>query len=192
MLKGLDDARSGARPEMTPEEMHTTLIALKRKIIAEQQAKRREELRKLTAADETFLKDNGKKPGVVTTGSGLQYKIIAKGKGKIPGPTDQVTVNYRGTLIDGKEFDSSYKRGKPATFKLGSVIKGWTEGLQKIGEGGKIELFIPAKLAYGQHGPLAGRALVFEVELLSVGADKRAGDAGAQHKSTESAGRTGK
>jgi len=177
VVKGLEDALSGADPEMKPEEMHTTLIELKRKILAEREAKRRKELLEQIAADKKFLQENAKKRGVVTTASGLQYQIIKQGAGKIPGPTDQVTVNYRGKLTDGKEFDSSYRHGKAATLQLGSVIKGWTEGLQKVREGGKIKLFIPPGLAYGQHGPLAGRTLVFEVELLSVGVGEGPGKA---------------
>ena len=116
-----------------------------------------------------FLEENAKKPGVVTTESGLQYEIVEEGSGKTPAPTDTVTVNYKGTLINGHEFDSSYSRGKPATFQLNGVIKGWTEGLQHIKEGGKIKLFIPSKLAYGDRGPLAHRALIYDVELISVG-----------------------
>ena len=107
----------------------------------------------------------------------MQYKIIEAGKGKAPVPSDQVTVNYVGTLINGNEFDSSYKQGKPATFRLNGVIKGWTEGLQLIREGGKIQLFLPPELAYGSRGPMAHRTLIFDVELVSVGAGKKAASA---------------
>jgi FKBP-type peptidyl-prolyl cis-trans isomerase len=120
------------------------------------------------------MEENAKKEGVVTTKSGLQYKILKEGSGKSPAATDQVTVNYRGTLIDGKEFDSSYKRGKPATFRLNGVIKGWTDGLQLMKEGGKAELFIPPNLAYGSRGPLADQTLIFDVELISVGKKAKA------------------
>jgi FKBP-type peptidyl-prolyl cis-trans isomerase len=109
---------------------------------------------------------------VKTTASGLQYKVIEAGAGKTPTATDQVTVNYRGTLTNGNEFDSSYQRGEPASFRLDNVIKGWTEGLQLVKEGGKIQLVIPPELAYGDRGPLAHRTLVFDVELISVGGDK--------------------
>jgi FKBP-type peptidyl-prolyl cis-trans isomerase FklB len=142
--------------------------------VAEQQKQRRESELQMEAAGKKFLEENGKKPGVVTTASGLQYKILEPGSGKNPGPTDEVTVNYRGTLIDGHEFDSSYKRGKPATFPLNGVIKGWTEGLQLVKPGGKIQLFIPSSLAYGDRGPMAHRTLIFDVELLSVGGDTSA------------------
>ncbi len=121
---------------------------------------------------EAFLKENASKPGVHTTPSGLQYKIITEGTGKKPTVTDTVLVNYRGATIDGVEFDSSYKRNAPISFPLNGVIPGWTEGVQLIKEGGKIQLFIPSNLAYGSRG--AGgvippdATLVFDVELLKV------------------------
>ncbi len=119
-----------------------------------------------------FLTENKSKPGVQETSSGLQYKIINPGKGKGPKATDTVLVHYKGTLLDGKEFDSSYKRGEPIEFPLNRVIPGWTEGVQLIGEGGKIQLFIPSNLAYGPRGAggLIGpdEALIFEVELLDI------------------------
>jgi FKBP-type peptidyl-prolyl cis-trans isomerase len=121
---------------------------------------------------QAFLAENATKPGVKQTPSGLQYLIITPGEGRQPGPTDTVRVNYRGTLLNGTEFDSSYKRNEPIEFPLNGVIKGWTEGLQLIKAGGKIQLFIPANLAYGARG--AGgvigpdETLIFEVELLKV------------------------
>ena len=150
VVEGIHDALSGAKPQMKPEEMRATLIELKRKVVAEQQTERREAEQKQIEEDKKFLEENAKKEGVVTTESGLQYKIVEEGTGKTPGPTDQVTVNYRGTLINGQEFDSSDRVGKPATFPLNGVIKGWTEGLQHVKEGGKIELYIPPDLAYGK------------------------------------------
>ncbi len=124
------------------------------------------------AKGETFLKENGTKDSVVTTASGLQYKIVNPGSDIKPMPVDTVQVNYRGTLIDGTEFDSSYKRNEPVTFPLNGVIKGWIEGLQLIGEGGKIRLYVPAELGYGQQqaGPTIGpnSTLIFEIELLKV------------------------
>ena len=119
-----------------------------------------------------FLADNATKPGVKQTPSGLQYLILEPGTGKAPKATDTVLVNYRGTLLNGTEFDSSYKRNEPIEFPLNRVIPGWTEGVQLIKEGGKVRLFIPSNLAYGSHG--AGSAigpdetLIFEVELLKV------------------------
>jgi FKBP-type peptidyl-prolyl cis-trans isomerase FkpA len=119
-----------------------------------------------------FLKENTSKPGVKTTASGLQYKVLTEGTGKSPKATDVVVVNYRGTLINGKEFDSSYKSGKPIEFPLNRVIPGWTEGVQLMKEGAKYEFYIPPQLAYGSRG--AGgvigpdETLIFEVELLKV------------------------
>lgn len=124
------------------------------------------------AKGEKFLEDNGKKEGVVTTASGLQYKVITEGTGKSPKATDTVEVQYEGTLIDGKVFDSSYKRGESIEFPLNRVIAGWTEGVQLMKEGAKYRFYIPSKLAYGSRG--AGRdigpneALIFDVELIKV------------------------
>ena len=168
VVKGMQDALSGSEPLMPQQEMNATLVELKRKVVAEQRAKRRETELEKVAAGKKYLEENAKKPGVVTTPSGLQYKIIEAGSGKTPGPTDTVTVNYRGTLINGNEFDSSYDKGKPVTFPLNGVIKGWTEGLQLVKEGGKIQLVIPSELAYGERGPLANQTLVFDVELIAV------------------------
>ena len=174
VVKGMQDALSGGEPLMSPQEMNTMLVELKRKVVAEQQAKRHESELQMVAEGNKFLEENAKKPGVVTTPSGLQYKIVEPGSGNNPGPTDEVTVNYRGTLINGQEFDSSYSKGKPVSFPLNGVIKGWTEGVQLVKPGGKIQLFIPPQLAYGDRGPLAHRTLIFDVELISVGGDKPA------------------
>lgn len=124
------------------------------------------------AAGEKFLAENKQKPEIKVTASGLQYQALNEGSGKAPSATDNVTVHYRGTTIDGTEFDSSYSRGAPATFPLNRVIAGWTEGLQLMKEGSKYRLFIPSQLAYGERG--AGRhigpnsALIFDVELIKV------------------------
>jgi FKBP-type peptidyl-prolyl cis-trans isomerase len=120
-----------------------------------------------------FLRENATKDGVKTTKSGLQYKIVKEGTGKSPSATDTVLVHYRGTLLDGTEFDSSYKRNEPISFPLNRVIPGWTEGLQLLKEGGKAILYIPSDLAYGERGTPGGpigpnETLVFEVELLKV------------------------
>lgn len=123
-------------------------------------------------AGSAFLEVNSKKPGVVTLKDGLQYKVITNGKGPKPTTSDMVTVNYQGTLIDGKEFDSSYKRGEPATFPVSGVIAGWTEALQLMNQGSTWMLYIPSSLAYGEQGmpPVIGpnETLVFKVELLDV------------------------
>ena len=121
---------------------------------------------------QAFLKENASKPGVKTTPSGLQYKVITEGHGKKPKATDTVLVHYRGTTIDGQEFDSSYKRNEPISFPLNGVIPGWTEGVQLMKEGGKIQLFIPSNLAYGSRGAggviAPDSTLVFDIELLKV------------------------
>jgi FKBP-type peptidyl-prolyl cis-trans isomerase len=122
---------------------------------------------------EAYLKENAKKEGVKTTASGLQYKITKEGEGKSPKATDTVVVHYKGTLLDGTEFDSSYKRNEPAEFPLNRVIPGWTEGLQLLKEGGKATLTIPSDLAYGKQGTPGGpigpdETLIFEVELIKV------------------------
>ncbi|MGD8843494.1 MAG: FKBP-type peptidyl-prolyl cis-trans isomerase [Gammaproteobacteria bacterium] len=175
VVAGIEDALAGADPKIPHKAMNELLIEMKRKVVA---AQRQELAKKATSSRERglayiaegreFLKENAKKPGVKTTKSGLQYKIIEPGSDKKPGPTDEVTVNYRGNLIDGHEFDSSYKNKEPATFSLDGVIPGWTEGLQLIGEGGRIQLFVPSVLAYRNRGPLGHRTLIFDVELLSV------------------------
>ncbi len=169
VVKGIEDALSGGEPLMTPGDMQATLTDLKRKVVAAQKKSAVDLELKTIAEGEQFMQENAKQEGVVTTESGLQYQIIEEGTGKAPAPTDKVTVNYLGTLINGNEFDSSYSRGEPAAFQLNGVIKGWTEGLQHVKEGGKIKLFIPPKLAYGDRGPMAHRTLVFDIELISVG-----------------------
>jgi FKBP-type peptidyl-prolyl cis-trans isomerase len=157
---------------MTPEEMRQALTELKRQAAAAAEQQREAQARKNRAEGEAFLAENAEKPGVTTLPSGLQYQVLAEGEGEPPAATDSVTVHYRGTLIDGTEFDSSYARGEPASFPLERVIRGWTEGLQLMRPGAKYRLFVPSELAYGEGsagskiGP--GSTLVFEVELLSV------------------------
>ena len=187
VVKGIEDALSGNKPLMPQKAMNGILMEVKRKVVDGERKNlsknRREQELQYLADGKKFLQENAKKPGVKTTASGLQYKIIESGKGKAPDATDKVTVNYRGSLINGNEFDSSYKRGQPTTFALNGVIKGWTEGLQLINEGGKIQLFIPPELAYGGRGPMAHRTLVFDVELISIGDNKQSASAqGAQNQ----------
>jgi len=171
LLRGIRDAMNGTTPLLGEEEMHQTLIELKRRVVALQAQERAAEQQKNLQAGEAFLAENAKQDGVVVLASGLQYRVLEAGTGKQPAATDTVTVHYRGTLIDGTEFDSSYSRNKPATFRADRVIKGWQEALQLMQEGAKWELFIPAKLGYGERG--AGKikpnsALVFEVQLIKV------------------------
>jgi FKBP-type peptidyl-prolyl cis-trans isomerase FklB len=169
--KGITDALTG-KPGMTPEEMQTALKAFQVEMQAKMEAKQKEAFAKNLKEGETFLAANGKKEGVKTTASGLQYKVLKTGKGKSPKSTDTVRAHYQGTLIDGTVFDSSIKRAEPAEFPLDQVIPGWTEALQLMKEGDKWQLFIPAKLGYGERGggqvipPNA--TLIFDVELLAV------------------------
>lgn len=168
LIRGLMDAISGAQPQISQEQMRSILLDLRRKLAMEQQAKRAKELQQRAEEGRAYLAENAKKAGVVSLPSGLQYKIIKDGTGKSPGSQDSVSVHYRGTLINGTEFDSSYKREQPASFRLDGVIKGWTEGLQLMKEGAQWQFFIPPELAYGERGNLANQTLIFEVELLKV------------------------
>jgi len=164
---GLKDALAG-KPQMTDEQVKETMTAFEKEMIDKQKAAGV----KNGADGEKFLAENKKKEGVKATASGLQYKVVKEGTGAQPKETDTVIAHYRGTLIDGTEFDSSYKRGQPATFPVSGVIKGWTEALQMMKAGSKYQLFIPANLAYGERavGPDIGpnSTLIFEVELLDV------------------------
>lgn len=160
LLQGIQDAVSASEPLMSLEEMQKTL--------ATKRQKKRQMAEQYRGEGREFLAENARKAGVVTLPSGLQYRVIREGTGKTPGPHDSVTVHYRGTLINGNEFDSSYRRGEPATFRVDGVIKGWTEALQLMKEGAHWQLFIPADLAYGERGPLADKTLIFDVELISV------------------------
>ncbi len=165
------DLLGGKKTLMTEEESRATLTSLQQ----EMQTKRQEKTKVQGEANKkegaTFLAENKKKEGVKTLPSGLQYKVISAGKGKTPKAEDTVTVQYKGTLINGTEFDSSYKRGQAATFPVNGVIKGWTEALQLMKEGDKWMLYIPADLAYGENGPGPigpNATLIFEVELESI------------------------
>lgn len=170
----------GKEPKMTPEQVREVMTAFQQKQMEAQKKKMEELSANNLEKGKKYLAENGKKSGVKTTESGLQYEELQAGKGKSPTAEDTVKVHYRGTLIDGTEFDSSYARNEPVSFPLNGVIPGWTEGLQMIKEGGKARLVIPSDLAYGPGG--MGNAigpnetLVFEVELLEVnpGADEAA------------------
>ena len=172
LVKGVQDAMSGAKPLMTQQEMNKTLVDLKKKIVTAQREEQKKAADKNLADGKKFLESNAKKEGVTTLPSGLQYKVVAKGTGASPKKTDSVTVHYKGTLLDGTEFDSSYKRGQPATFRVDGVIAGWTEALQLMKPGAKWQLFIPANLAYGERGAGSrigpNSTLIFEVELIKV------------------------
>lgn len=168
LARGLRDALSGSKSVLTEQEVRDTMSAFQKEMVAKQQAigeKNKKE-------GETFLAENKKKKGVTALPSGLQYKVVKAGTGKKPKPTDTVTVHYQGTLIDGTEFDSSYRRGQPATFPVNGVIPGWTEALGLMQEGAKWQLFIPPNLAYGERGTGSqigpNATLIFEVELVSI------------------------
>ncbi|MGA3293156.1 MAG: FKBP-type peptidyl-prolyl cis-trans isomerase [Candidatus Acidiferrales bacterium] len=172
VAQGLKDALTNAKPLLTDDEAKAALTQLQSEMNAKQEAARQKAGEANMKAGAEFLASNKTKDGVVTLPSGLQYKILTPGTGPKPTASDSVVCNYRGTLIDGTEFDSSYKRGQPATFPVGRVIKGWTEALQLMPVGSKWQLFIPPDLAYGPSG--AGgvigpnATLVFEVELISI------------------------
>jgi FKBP-type peptidyl-prolyl cis-trans isomerase FklB len=172
VAQGLKDTTSGAKTRLTEEEEKTVLTDVQNEIRKEQADKMKEASDKNKTEGEAFLAANKGKEGVVTLPSGLQYKILTAGTGPKPTASDSVVCNYRGTLIDGKEFDSSAKHGKPATFPVTGVIKAWTEALQLMPVGSKWQLFIPSSLAYGERGAGAdigpNATLIFEVELLSI------------------------
>jgi FKBP-type peptidyl-prolyl cis-trans isomerase FklB len=168
LIKGVNDGRSGAKSQLSDAEMQASLQALEQQINAQRAKAQAAAAEKAKVDGQAYLAANAKKPGVKTTASGLQYRVVTPGKGRTPTPTDTVKVQYKGTLVDGTEFDSSYKRGEPASFPVNGVIPGWTEALQLMKEGSKVELAIPPDLAYGAQGPLANQVLLFEVELLSA------------------------
>ena len=164
---GFKDALAGRKPLMTEQEVREAMMAFEK----DMQQKQNDAAQKNSADAQKFMTENKSKEGVKTTGSGLQYKVMKEGSGAQPKATDTVTVNYRGTLTDGTEFDSSYKRGQPATFPVSGVIKGWTEALQMMKVGSKYQLFIPPDLGYGANGQRAippNSVLIFEVELMDV------------------------
>ena len=171
-VSGIRDSLKGNKSLLSEEETNQVRQEFSRQV----QETRNQKMAALSGKNlkdgEAFLAENKKKEGIVTTDSGLQYKVLKQGDGPKPQSTDKVTVHYRGTLLDGTEFDSSYKRGQPASFQVGGVIRGWTEALQLMNVGSKYQLFIPAGLAYGQRG--AGQRigpnsmLIFDVELLNI------------------------
>ena len=163
-MKALKDAMSGGKLLMSDEQVRETLMAFQRELQTKTQEKNRKD-------GEVFLAENKKKPGVVTTASGLQYKIETKGTGKTPTSNDTVVCHYRGTLINGEEFDSSYKRNEPQSFPVTGVIKGWTEALLMMPVGSKWKLAIPPEIAYGERGRPGippNSTLLFDIELISI------------------------
>jgi FKBP-type peptidyl-prolyl cis-trans isomerase FklB len=171
VLQGLQDAMADGKVLLTDDQIKTVMTDLQNQVRQKQEEKRQAMAESNKKDGAAFLAANATKPGVVTLPSGLQYKVLTPGSGPKPTATDSVVCNYRGTLLDNTEFDSSYKRGQPATFPVTGVIKGWTEALQLMPVGSKWQLFIPADLAYGERaqGPIGPNAtLVFELEVLSI------------------------
>jgi len=173
VLRGMKDGLAGNKPLLTDDEARATMVALQADLRKKQEEKMLVQGEANKKEGETFLAENKTKEGVVALPSGLQYKILKEGTGPKPTATDTVVCNYKGTLLDNTEFDSSYKRGQPATFPVTGVIKGWTEALQLMPVGSKWQLFIPSDLAYGVRGGPGGgigpnATLVFEVELMSI------------------------
>ncbi len=171
-VQGIEDSYTGKKPRMTKNEVSVVKRNLAMKLQKKRMEERQVQGEKNKKEGTAFLAENKKKKDVVTTSSGLQYTVIKMGDGPKPTADNTVKVNYKGTLLDGTEFDSSYKRGQPATFPVKGVIKGWTEALQLMPVGSTWKLFIPADLAYGDRGagPMIGpgATLIFEVELLSI------------------------
>jgi FKBP-type peptidyl-prolyl cis-trans isomerase FklB len=168
---GIQDGLRGAGPLLSQEEIQKTVSEVQKRVITAHQKELKEKADKSRSEAKVFMEENKKKEGIKILPSGLQYKILAEGSGKMPKATDEVTVNYKGSLVDDTEFDSSYKREAPTTFRLDKVIRGWTEALQLMKEGSKWQLFIPPELGYGERGagPVPPNSvLIFEVELVSV------------------------
>ena len=172
LARGVRDAFSEGKTLLTDQEMSEVLMGFQKEMMAKQQEAAKKLGEKNQKEGEAYLAENKKKEGVITLPSGLQYKVIKAGSEKKPKATDSVTAHYRGTLIDGTEFDSSYKRGQPVSFPVNGVIPGWSEALQLMGEGAKWQVFIPSNLAYGERGagPQIGphATLIFEIELVSI------------------------
>ena len=193
--QGLSDALAGTEARLSQEEIAQEMQTYQEKAMAEREAAMAAAGEANLAEAEKFLAENSAREGVVVTESGLQYEVVQAGEGALPGESDTVEVHYRGTLIDGTEFDSSYSRGQPVTFGVNQVIPGWTEALQLMPVGSKWKLAIPSDLAYGAGG--AGQmigpnaALLFEVELLSIASPEAAGGSGSYRRGCRSRGCNG-
>ncbi len=193
---GIKDGLSGNKPLLTDEQVKETMATFQKDMMAKQATAKKETGDKNAAEGKKFLAENKTKEGVKTTASGLQYKVLKEGTGPSPKETDTAKVNYRGTTIDGTEFDSSFKRGEPASFPVNRVIKGWTEGLQLMKVGSKYQLFVPADLGYGERGAGSdigpNATLIFDVELLGITpAEKTTAPKPATYDSSRPAGQPG-
>jgi FKBP-type peptidyl-prolyl cis-trans isomerase FkpA len=171
--KAIQDVLADRKPLVNDEQMGQVMQAFATKMQAKQKAEMEAKAKTNLEVGTKFFAENGKKPGVTTTASGLQYQVVTMGKGAKPTPSDNVRVHYTGTLLDGTKFDSSYDRNEPAQFGVGAVVPGWTEALQLMPVGSKFKLWIPGKLGYGETGTPGGpippnAALVFDVELLEI------------------------
>lgn len=181
--KGLNDAYQGKPLQMSPEDMKATIMNLQKKVVEKQQAKMKKLAEQNAKAGTQFLAKNKSAAGVKTLPSGLQYKVLTAGTGSIPSEDSLVKVDYEGKLLDGQVFDSTYSRGEPVEFKVNQVIPGWQEALQKMQQGATWELYVPAKLAYGERGFMnpsgtsiePNSTLVFKVHLISVNSDSNSG-----------------
>ena len=190
-IKGLKDVMADVPLALTEDEMRQAQMDFQKNAVAKQQ----EQMKKQSADQEAYLKENGAKPGVVTLPSGLQYRVITAGSGPKPVATDNVKVNYRGTFMDGTEFDSSFKRNEPATFQVNGVIPGWSEALQLMPVGSKWEIVVPANIAYGAQAPAKigpNKMLIFEVELLEIVAAPPAAPTGQVPSAPSAPGTPGK
>jgi FKBP-type peptidyl-prolyl cis-trans isomerase len=173
LVAGISDVLTGAQPKWTDQQLEAVMQRFQQEMEQKETSRVQQEAMKNQQEATQFLAQNGKREGVQTTPSGLQYRVIQQGKGPSPTINDAVKCNYRGTLMNGTEFDSSARQGQPAEFRLKQVIPGWTEALQKMHVGDKWQIFVPAKLAYGMNPPPgspieAGSLLVFEIELLDI------------------------
>lgn len=172
LVQGLEDGLAGTDPVLSQEEIQTAMQEFQQTMMAKQQEMAQAEGEKNTAAGNAFREQNGAREGVETTDSGIQYEVLTAGDGPMPTASDRVRVHYKGTLVDGEQFDSSYDRGQPAVFPVGGVIQGWQEVIQLMPVGSKWKVVIPPELAYGERGspPVIGpqSTLVFEIELLGI------------------------
>ena len=168
LLKGIEDALAEIEPQISRDKMQETLFEMKSKIEASARQAKQVAKEAYRGEDREFLAENAKKEGVMVLPSGLQYKILRDGKGRKPEPGDKVLIHHRGTLLSGAEFTSSYRKGEPVTVQVSGVIKGLTEGLQLMREGGKWKFFIPADLGFGERTPMGEKVVIYEVELISI------------------------